>query len=204
MIDADILSNKTFSFTPLEYINIHRKLFTGMYKFAGKIRNYNITKNEWVLNGKTVLYADAEIISATLEYDFKQEKAFNYKILSKHEIVEHISGFISGLWQIHAFGEGNTRTTAVFAIKYLRSFGFKVDNAPFAENSWYFRNALVRANFNDYQNKIYATQEYLIKFFENLLFGENNELKNSYLQIYTIKQESQSTTQSTKEFGINE
>ncbi|KAA6302412.1 MAG: Adenosine monophosphate-protein transferase VbhT [Candidatus Ordinivivax streblomastigis] len=180
---TDILSNKTFSFTPLEYINIHRKLFTGIYKFAGKIRDYNITKNEWVLNGKTVLYSDAEMISATLEYDFKQEKAFNYKNLSKPEIVEHISKFISELWQIHAFGEGNTRTTAVFAIEYLRSFGFKVDNAPFAKNSWYFRNALVRANFNDYQNKIYATQEYLIKFFENLLFGENNKLENRYLHI---------------------
>jgi fido (protein-threonine AMPylation protein) len=180
---SEILSEKTFSFTPLWYINIHRRLFLGIYKFAGKIRDYNITKSEWVLDGKTVLYSDADMISATLEYDFKQEKEFSYKNLSQTEVVEHISKFISGLWQIHAFGEGNTRTTAVFTIKYLRTFGFNVDNDLFAAHSWYFRNALVRANFNDAKLNIHATTEYLMQFFGNLLFGEHNELKNRYLHI---------------------
>jgi prophage maintenance system killer protein len=149
----------------------------------GKFRNYNITKSEWVLDGKTVFYASADNISSTLDYDLKEEKNFKYKGLSKQETVEHIVKFISGLWQIHAFGEGNTRTIAVFTIKYLRNFGFEVENDTFTEHSWYFRNALVRANFNDYQNKIYATQEYLMNFFSNLLLGENNELKNRYLHI---------------------
>ncbi|MDR3252458.1 MAG: Fic family protein [Tannerella sp.] len=180
---AEILGENTFTFSPIKYIAIHRQLFTGIYKFAGKIRDYNITKSEWVLNGKTVFYASADDIRATLDYDFEQEKAFSYKNLNKQEMVDHIAKFISGLWQIHAFGEGNTRTTAVFAIKYLRSFGFEIDNTQFAQHSWYFRNALVRANYNDYQNKAYATQEYLMRFFGNLLFGENNELKNRYLRI---------------------
>jgi fido (protein-threonine AMPylation protein)/biotin operon repressor len=178
-----ILSNDTFSFSPVEYLNIHRQLFAGIYKFAGKIRDYNIRKAEWVLKGKSVLYSDAEIIRATLDYDFGQEKNFNYKGLNKREIVEHFAKFISDLWQIHAFEEGNTRTTAVFAIKYLRSFGFDIANDIFAKYSWYFRNALVRANYNDYQNKVYATLEYLMRFWENLLLGENNELENSYLRI---------------------
>jgi fido (protein-threonine AMPylation protein) len=201
---AEVLSEKTFTFSPLGYINIHRRLFLGIYKFAGKIRDYNITKNEWVLDGKTVLYSDADMIKATLDYDFQQEKAFSYKKLSQPEIVEHISNFISGLWQIHAFGEGNTRTTAVFTIKYLRTFSFEVENALFAQYSWYFRNALVRANFNDYQNKIYSTQEYLMKFFGNLLFNENNELKNRYLHICYVAPENVNITDNVTDVVDND
>ena len=157
---TEILSEQTFSFSPAELLSIHKRLFTGVENIRvkiGKIRDYNITKNEWVLNGKTVLYASADTINATLDYDFLQEKKFNYKGLSKPEMVEHIANFISGLWQIHPFGEGNTRTIAVFTIKYLRNFGFDVENELFAQHSWYFRNALVRANHNDYQNKIFST-----------------------------------------------
>ena len=183
---AEILSEKTFSFSPAEYITIHRRLFTGIYKFAGKIRDYNISKDEWVLNGETVYYASADSIRATLDYDFEQEKAFQYKGLTKEQIVEHITKFVSGLWQIHAFGEGNTRTTAVFTIKYLRTFGFIVTNDLFANHSWYFRNALVRANYNDYKNNIYATLEYLGLFFGNLLLGESNSLKNRDLLVAIV------------------
>ena len=180
---TEILSNNTFSFSPLEYIEIHRRLFTGIYKFAGKIRDYNITKNEWVLKGHTVLYSDFNLIRQTLDYDFAQEKQFDYKILDYIQSIQHIARFISGIWQIHAFGEGNTRTTAVFAIKYLRSFGFEIDNKLFAEHSWYFRNALVRANFNDLKNNIHATTDYLMRFFGNLLLNENNILKNRELLV---------------------
>jgi fido (protein-threonine AMPylation protein) len=183
---AEILSEKTFLFSPTEYTGIHRRLFIGIYKFAGKIRDYNITKSEWVLDGKTVFYASAPLIRETLEYDFREEKNFSYKGLTKQEQTEHIAKFISELWQIHAFGEGNTRTTAVFAIKYLRTFGFNVENELFAQNSWYFRNALVRANYNDYANNVYATNEYLNRFFENLLFGANHILKNRELHVSFI------------------
>jgi len=178
-----ILSNDTFTFSPVEYIAIHRQLFTGIYKFAGKIRDYNISKAEWVLNGNSVIYANAPEIRATLDYDFNQEKQYDYKSIPFIQSVQHIVRFISGIWQIHPFGEGNTRTTAVFAIKYLRSFGFKIDNTLFANHSWYFRNALVRANYNDWTNNIHATDQYLMLFFGNLLLGENNELKNRYLRI---------------------
>ena len=178
-----ILSNNTFSFSPIEYIAIHRQLFEGIYKFAGKIRDFNISKNEWVLNGKSVLYANSTEIRATLDYDFNQEKQYDYQHSDFYQSIQHIAKFISEIWQIHAFGEGNTRTTAVFAIKYLRSFGFEIDNTLFAENSWYFRNALVRANYNDLKNNIHATTEYLMRFFGNLLLGEHNELKNRHLLV---------------------
>jgi fido (protein-threonine AMPylation protein) len=180
---AEILSEKAFSFSPAEYITIHKRLFTGIFMSAGKIRDYNISKAEWVLNGETVYYASAESIRATLDYDFTQEKAFAFKNLTKEQMVEHIAKFVSGLWQIHAFGEGNTRTTAVFAIKYLRTLGFIVTNDLFTNHSWYFRNALVRANFNDYKKNIYATQEYLNRFFSNLLLGEHHSLKNRELRV---------------------
>jgi len=180
---AELLSEKTFSFSPAEYITIHKRLFVGMYPFAGKIRDYNISKSEWVLGGETVYYASADSIRATLDYDFELEKAFVYKGLREEQVAEHIAKFASGLWQIHAFGEGNTRTTAVFTIKYLRSLGFTVTNDLFADHSWYFRNALVRANYNDYKNSIYATFEPLNLFFGNLLLGENSTLKNRELRV---------------------
>lgn len=180
---AKILSEKAFSFTPNEYISIHKKLFTGIYGHAGKIRDYNITKKEWVLDGATVLYGSASEPRATLEYDFSEEKKFSYRNLTMDEIIHHLAIFVSRLWQIHIFGEGNTRTTAVFFIKYLRTLGFDATNDIFAENAWYFRNALVRANYNDLKNGIHETTEYLEVFLRNLLLDERNELHNRSMHI---------------------
>jgi fido (protein-threonine AMPylation protein) len=180
---AEILSEKTFSFSPIEYLNIHRRLFQDIYHFAGKIRDYNITKQEWVLDGETVLYANADSLKTTLEYDFEKEKQFSYKGLSIQETIEHIAQFTSYLWQIHVFGEGNTRTTAIFLIKYLSTIGFEVNNDLFEQYSWYFRNALVRANYNNFTKNIFATNEFLILFLENLLTGKNNILKNRKMHI---------------------
>lgn len=173
-----ILSEGGFSFTPTFYFGIHRKLFDGIYKFAGQIRDYNITKKEWVLDGDTVLYGNAPDISATLEYDFSVERSFSYKGLGKSGIIEHISHFVAYLWQIHAFGEGNTRATAVFTILYLRSLGFDAGNDLFEKHSLYFRNALVRANYNNLRKGIVADQSYLEAFFENLLYNGDNILSN--------------------------
>ena len=180
---AKLLSEKAFSFTPNEYISIHKKLFTGIYRHAGSLRDYNITKKEWVLDGATVLYGSASELRTTLEYDFSEEKKFDYKGLSMDEIIRHLAIFVSRLWQIHVFGEGNTRTTAVFFIKYLKTLGFDVTNDIFAENAWYFRNALVRANYNDLKNDIHETTEYLELFLKNLLLDEKNELHNRSMHV---------------------
>lgn len=180
---AQILSEKSFNFSPSYLIALHGRLFAGIFKFAGKIRDYDISKKEWVLDGDSVMYGAAFELKAALDYDFEQERHFSYKNLTLEETVKHITFFVSRLWQIHAFGEGNTRTTAVFTIKYLRSLGFNADNELFAENSWYFRNALVRANYNNLQKGIHENQEFLEKFFRNLLLGEHNELKNRFLHI---------------------
>ena len=178
-----MISEIAFSFTYQEYISIHRKLFTGIYSHAGRIRDYNITKKEWVLDGATVIYGSATELLATLDYDFSCEKKFSYKNLSMDEIIHHLAVFISRLWQIHVFGEGNTRTTAVFLIKYLHTLGFDVTNGTFAEKAWYFRNALVRANYNDLKNGIHETTEYLELFLRNLLLNENNPLRNRELHV---------------------
>ena len=188
---AALISEKAFSFTPNEYLSIHRKLFTGIYSHAGRIRDYNITKNEWVLNGATVLYGSATELKATLDYDFSEEKKFSYKGLSMDEIIHHLAYFVSRLWQIHVFGEGNTRTTAVFFIKYLRALGFDVTNDIFAENAWYFRNSLVRANYNDLKNGIHETTEYLELFLRNLLLNEKNPMYNRTLHISGAFQETE-------------
>lgn len=180
---AQILSEKSFNFSPSYLIALHGRLFAGIFKFAGKIRDYDISKKEWVLDGDSVMYGAAFELKAALDYDFEQERHFSYKNLTLEETVKHITFFVSRLWQIHAFGEGNTRTTAVFTIKYLRSLGFNADNELFAENSWYFRNALVRANYNNLQKGIHENLEFLEKFFRNLLLGEHNELKNRFLHI---------------------
>lgn len=185
---AKLLSTHTFSFSPAELISIHKVLFSGILDdgIAGKIRTYDITKKEPILNGDTVVYGRADSIMETLDYDFGQEKKFNYKGLSKREKVEQLAKFTSGIWQIHPFGEGNTRTTAVFIIKYLYTLGFATNNDLFEQNSKYFRNALVRANYQNLNQDVYYTFEYLNKFFENLLLGEKNLLDNREMQIKTI------------------
>lgn len=180
---AAILGEKTFQFSPAMYKEIHRRLFSKVFDHAGQIRTYNITKTEWVLNGETVIYAPFDSIDSTLNYDFQTEKNFSYDHLSINESVHHISKFTSDIWQIHPFCEGNTRATAVFIIKYLKTFGFTVSNDVFADNSWYFRNALVRANYNNLGSGITATTIFLDRFFENLLLGKQHELKNRFLHV---------------------
>lgn len=182
---CEILKENTFSFTPDLLLSIHKRLFSGIFRKvkAGAFRDYNISKKEWALDGESVLYANADMIRQTLEYDFAQEKAFDYSRIPIEEKVRHLARFVANIWQVHPFGEGNTRTTAVFAIKYLNSLGFKVNNEPFDKNSWYFRNSLVRANYTNIAKGIYMNAEYLEKFFRNLLLGESNELKNRYVHI---------------------
>lgn len=195
---TELLQEETFSFTPSEYQRIHRRLFQGIFKFAGKYRTYNISKKEWVLDGASVLYNPFENLSETLDYDFSEERKFDYSVCSTDESIAHIAAFIAGLWQIHPFGEGNTRTTAVFLIKYLRSFGFSISNDLFAVHSWYFRNALVRANYINREKGIAPDLSYLEKFLRNLVLGEQNELKNRYLHISV---QSDKTTSSKGQIG---
>ncbi len=183
---AKILSERAFTLSTNEYISIHKKLFDGIFPHAGVLRDYNITKKEWILNGETVIYGSATELKATLDYDISKEKKFSYKNLSSQEIIHHLALFISDLWQIHAFSEGNTRTSAVFFIKYLRTLGYNVTNDIFAENSWYFRNALVRANYTDLKNNVHSTTEYLELFLENLLLNENHKLSNQSMHIGNI------------------
>ena len=180
---AEILAEPTFSLTPASYVAIHRKLFRGVFSHAGKIRDYNITKSEWVLDHDTVRYESADVIAATLEYEFEKERRFDYRGLSPQDTVAHLVRFIGDVWQIHAFGEGNTRTTSIFVIKYLRKLGFDVTNDVFAENARYFRNALVRANYTNLPRGVHPTPIYLERFFANLLLGEKNALKSRYLHI---------------------
>ena len=176
-----LLNERSFAFTVAGLTAIHRRIFDGVFKFAGQIRDYNITKKEWVLRGDTVFYVSAPDIRRAIEYDLEQEKTFDYTGLDIYQIASHVTQFVSGLWQIHPFGEGSTRTTAVFAIQYLRSMGFNVENDLFAKHSWYFRNALVRANYQNIQKGIKRESAYLERFFRNLLMGENNELRNRFM-----------------------
>lgn len=180
---AKLLGEQSFAFSVVGITSIHRRLFEGVLKFAGRIRDYDITKKEWVLRGDTVLYVHSEDIRRALEYDLEQERNFVYAGLAHGQMVEHIAKFVSGLWQIHPFGEGNTRTVAVFTIKYLRSIGFYVENDLFANHSWYFRNALVRANYRNAVKGVEPDMKDLVRFFRNLLLGENNELRNRYMVI---------------------
>ena len=179
-----ILSSRTLDFSAKGYIALHRRIFEGVFKHAGKVRDYNITKKEWVLDGDTVHYLNWEDLHRALDYDIEQERQFIYKGLTTDQLIKHIAHFVSDIWQIHAFGEGNTRTTAVFAILYLRDLGYKVENDMFAQHSWYFRNALVRANYRNAVEGIDYAPEYLERFFRNLLLGEQWDLRNRYLHIH--------------------
>lgn len=180
---ARIINEDYFTFTVGQLLSIHRILFEGILEHPGQLRTYNFSKKEWVLDGASVIYGDYRELEATLQYDFDIEKRFDYSKLSMDEIIEHLAIFIANLWQIHVFEEGNTRTTAVFTIKYLRSLGFDITNDTFTKNAWYFRNSLVRANYTNLQKGIYEDRTYLIKFLKNLLLNENNRLENKELHI---------------------
>ena len=180
---AKILASKTFAFNTNGYVSLHRRIFEGVFKHAGEIRQYDISKKEWVLEGDSVNYLNWEDLRRALDWDIEQEKNFSYKGLTDDEKIEHIAKFVSGIWQIHAFREGNTRTTAIFTIQYLRSLGYEVNNEMFAKHSWYFRNALVRANYRNIQKGIDYSPIYLVRFFRNLLLKDSWVLKNRYLHI---------------------
>lgn len=179
-----ILSSASLDFSSQGILALHRRIFEGVFKHAGKIRDYDITKKEWVLEYDTVHYLNWEDLRRALDYDIEQERSFSYKGLTKDDLISHITQFVSGIWQIHAFCEGNTRTTAVFSILYLRDIGFKVNNDMFADHSWYFRNALVRANYRNAVKGIDYAPVYLERFFRNLLLGEQWDLRNRYLHIH--------------------
>lgn len=196
---AELLSEKTFNFSPAQLTSIHRRLFDGIYKLAGRIRDYNITKSEWVLKGETIYYADYSTISETLEYDMRAEREFSYAGIPVDDAIRHLMRFCANLWQIHAFCEGNTRTTAVFMIKYLRTLGFNVVNDMFAQNSWYFRNALVRANYSNLQKGITETTVYLERFFRSMLLGEVNTFRNRELHIDWKEAETSDSGQSARD-----
>lgn len=180
---AKLIGSPSFTFSAVGVIAIHRAIFEGVFKHAGKLRTYDITKKEWVLRGDTVMYGRWQDLRMALDYDIEQEKLFDYRGLSMGEVVERLARFISGIWQTHPFREGNTRTTALFAIKYLKSIGFECNNDMFEQHSWYFRNALVRANYRNIAKGINPDYSFLIKFFRNLLMGDHNELKNRYMLI---------------------
>jgi len=178
-----VINSPAFTFSPTYYIGLHQRIFEDVLPNAGEMRTVELMKREWVLNGDSVQYGPSFLIEKSLKDIFTEERRFSYKGLSEDSFVMHFASFISAIWQIHPFREGNTRTVALFAIKYLRSLGYQVSNDLFAENSWYFRNALVRANYENVRLQVEKTQLPLEEFFKVLLFGYELELKNRFLRI---------------------
>ena len=197
-----ILATRTLAFNTNGYIAMHRRIFEGVFKHAGTLRKYDITKKEFVLRGDTVNYLNWEDLRRSIDYDLQQERDFSYKGLTDTEKIQRLCRFTASLWQIHAFCEGNTRTTAVFLIQYLRSIGYRnVNNDMFADHSWYFRNALVRANYKNTRLGVDYDLSFLELFFRNLLLGETNPLKNRTMVINAPKEQhsTQETPLSTQE-----
>ena len=193
-----VINDGGFAFTPEYFISIHAKLFKGVLPSAGKWRTVNIRKREWVLKDDSVTYGDASTLKQSLIRDFIDEREFDYGGKTPRKIIPHFARFIAQIWQLHPFGEGNTRTTAVFAIKYLNSLGYRVTNNMFRDNSWYFRNALVRANYADYARDVKRDWSYIEKFFRNLLLGEKNEMKSRYLLIGLTEEDKQKIRELTE------
>ena len=160
----------------IEYLKqIHKYLFTDIYSFAGEFRKDNLFKKEYILNEETIFYTNYQNINNYLKYDLEEEKNYSYKNKDIDKIIKHISKFISNIWQVHPFLEGNTRTVMVFIINYLKKLGYEIDNQIFKQNFTYFRNALVLSNYYE-GNKILSDMSYLNKFFENIILGKNEIL----------------------------
>ena len=199
----DLLTEKAFTFSPAELIHIHAYLFKGLDKKAGLLRDYNITKKQWILEGDTIEYGHAGNLTSLLNFDFGEEKKFDYSYHTSIEALNHIARFISGIWQIHPFGEGNTRSTAVFLIKYLKSFGFNVNNESFARHSWFFRNALVRSQYENIPKGIHRTFEPLERFLMHAVLGTPAALRNRTLHI-RWKEEGGEGTPAKPQNGVSE
>ncbi len=178
---VELLQEDNFELS-VDYLKyVHKYLFQDVYEFAGEFRKVDFSKHERILNNDSVAYGDHKLLEQSLDYDITLEKNKNYKGMNIVDVINNITDFSSRIWQIHPFREGNTRTTALFIEKYLVSLGYNVDNALFKDKSVYFRNALVRSNyFNNYLN-IKEDNSFLIKFYENLLLGKNNNLHSKDL-----------------------
>ncbi len=187
--ECDLVSTRIVEFLQNDYFelsvncikDIHKFLFKDIYDFAGTLRDRNFSKHEIILNGDSVPYTDYKVIEDSLEYDLRLEKDKDYKNMNIVDIISSITDFTSRIWQVHPFREGNTRTTAVFIEKYLRSLGYEVDNTLFKDKSVYFRNALVRSNYSNSDLNIKTDSKYLVKFYENLLLGKTNNLHSEDL-----------------------
>ncbi len=161
---------------------IHERLFRKTHENAGEFRRYNISKREWVLSGDTVKYGDCINIKSELEKCFTKAKKCSQ--MNQTEMVKYLSELTSSIWQVHPFSEGNTRTTACFMISYILTVtDFPQIYDTFVDNSLYFRNALVRACYENSQYGIKPTTRYLERFYENLLFDKKNKLDNQQLHI---------------------
>ena len=184
-----LLADPAFYFTPEHYIDIHKKLYGGLFDYAGKVRTRDITRNEWVLGDKIVTYSDAGELLEALIYGMSLEMDYSYLNLPVDEAIKHIAQFFARLWQLHVFEEGNTVATAVFLLKYLNFLGLEVAGDVFSKNAKYFRNALVRANYSDEENGIYAKLDFLEIFLRNLILKEYNSLRNEDLLVTKEKEQ---------------
>lgn len=181
---ADVLFNKRLDFSTDGYLNLHRQIFDGVYDHAGQLRATDIVKSEWVLEKDTVFYLHWEELRLALDSNFQFERNLHYDELNKEELLEWIAFFTAGIWHIHPFNEGNTRTIAVFSILLLRPLGYDIHTDVFADHSWYFRNAMVRANYMNEQKHVHVNPDFLIRFYRNWMFGDQWDLRNRYLAIH--------------------
>ena len=181
---ADVLFNKRLDFSTDGYLNLHRQIFDGVYDHAGQLRANDIVKSEWVLEKDTVFYLHWEELRMALDSNFQFERNLHYDELNKEDLLEWIAFFTAGIWHIHPFNEGNTRTIAVFSILLLRPLGYDIHTDVFADHSWYFRNAMVRANYMNELKHIHVNPDFLIRFYRNWMFGDQWDLRNRYLAIH--------------------
>lgn len=178
-----VLSDNSFIFSEEGLALTHKRIFNGVSEHFGEFRETKLEKKEWLLNGDTLKFIYGKDIREAVETEIQNEIYFDYKTLSDVKKLRHISVLTSNLWLIHPFNNGNTCTIAVFMIQYLRSMGFDVNTDVFAEKSWYFRNALVRANYKNLDIGVDYDFKYLERFFDNLVFGGNNRLRINHLVI---------------------
>ncbi|MFR0558732.1 Fic family protein [Pseudoscardovia radai] len=181
--DADhIVGPHSTSLSPAMLAAIHRRLFTGVLPttWTGRWRTQNIRKSEPVLGGDTVAYSAWDWIEPTLNYDFSEEtrRRASYARMDPRDVAAYVRGFVAGVWQIHPFREGNTRTVMTLAVLYLRDLGFRISPAPF-DHSQFLRDALVLANApsaGNHDANDHAPDAPLTRFWNTMLFDADDPL----------------------------
>lgn len=107
-------------------------------------------KPEEILGGDTIRYAYPSEIEKQIEKYIKELNNTNWQEKNTEQKSLEFTKLLAGLWQVHPFRDGNTRTTMAYAFKFAKEHGFEMNEDIILKHFGYVRNAFVKASDGPY------------------------------------------------------